>query len=209
MSTDAIADGRRMRGSVTRAKAVEAAAELFASQGYSATSMGSIAAAAGIHSASIHHAFGSKEGLLAAVVEHASEEFYHLLEEQSVGSDSIRDGLQGVSVAFEKRPLFLKLLLILILERGDGDPAVLRIAADVREKGRELVREILRRQLPTDTDTDTDLNAASRLIMVALDGAFIARQVELNADEFAQLLDLIAQTAERLISVAAATSTRH
>uniref|UniRef100_A0A5Q5BK61 Transcriptional regulator, TetR family n=2 Tax=unclassified Mycobacterium TaxID=2642494 RepID=A0A5Q5BK61_MYCSS len=198
MSAEELVDGRRLRGSVTRAKAIEAAAELFAAQGYSATSMGSIASAAGIHSASIYHAFGSKEGLLGAVVEHASDEFYHLLREQSVSSGSLRDGLRGVGVVFEKRPLFLKLLLMLVLERGDGDPGVLRIAADVRLKGRALIRDLLSRQVPA--GTGTDLDAASRLIMVALDGAFIARQVDMDASEFTTLMDLIAETAERLLT---------
>ena len=73
-------DGRRLRGFTTRAKALEVAAELFASQGYSATSISSIAQAAGLHAASLYHAFGSKEGLLAAVVQHASDEFYGYLE---------------------------------------------------------------------------------------------------------------------------------
>jgi len=52
----------------TRARILLAAETLFADQGYAATSVRAIAAAAGVNLAAAHYHFGSKHGLLKAVI---------------------------------------------------------------------------------------------------------------------------------------------
>jgi AcrR family transcriptional regulator len=73
-----------------------------------------------VHPASIYWAFGSKEGLFAAVMERAAEAFFEGLPVKGE-----RDPLAGVDelgLMFEARPEFLRLLLVLSLERREGDP---------------------------------------------------------------------------------------
>lgn len=61
--------GRRPAGSGDTKRAIEAAArELFASHGYQRTTMRAVASRAGVDAALIHHYFGTKRGLLAAVL---------------------------------------------------------------------------------------------------------------------------------------------
>lgn len=59
---------RRQRAEATRARVLAAAGELFAAQGYQATTTVAIARAAGVSEASVFVAFGSKAALLIAVI---------------------------------------------------------------------------------------------------------------------------------------------
>lgn len=59
---------RRQRAAATRARVLAAAAELFNERGYGPTTTAAIARAAGVSEASVFAAFGSKPGLLVALV---------------------------------------------------------------------------------------------------------------------------------------------
>lgn len=56
-----------MASSDTKARILDAAEELFAGQGFSATSLRNVVAAAGVNLAAVHYHFGSKERLIEAV----------------------------------------------------------------------------------------------------------------------------------------------
>lgn len=58
--------GRRPGSPDTRAAIIEAARDLFATNGFSTTSIRSIAGAAGVDPALVHHYFGSKDDLFVA-----------------------------------------------------------------------------------------------------------------------------------------------
>jgi AcrR family transcriptional regulator len=201
-----LADGRRVRGSATRTNAINAAAELFTTQGYSATSISSIAAAAGIHGPSLYHAFGSKEGILAAVVEHASNEFFDQLDWLN-GPVTLAEAISRLKTLFDERPLFLHMLLILALERGNADPELLQTAADVRSRGRALIREVIARELPNASAEKTEqiLDDLSRLLMVFLDGALIARQIDADDAALDRLFRVFSQAMQLLVAEHATT----
>jgi AcrR family transcriptional regulator len=59
-------DARRRRGADTRRRVEQAAAELFTTAGYSATTMQAIADAAAVHVQTIYLAYGTKAAVLAA-----------------------------------------------------------------------------------------------------------------------------------------------
>lgn len=61
--------GRRRGGADTRGDILSAARAAFAENGYQATTIRAVAAAAGVDPALVHHYFGDKESLFAAVVE--------------------------------------------------------------------------------------------------------------------------------------------
>jgi AcrR family transcriptional regulator len=69
----------------TKGRILDAAEALFAEQGYGATSLRSIITAAGVNLAAVHYHFGSKDGLLEAVilrrVEPVNRERLAMLEE--------------------------------------------------------------------------------------------------------------------------------
>jgi AcrR family transcriptional regulator len=72
-------DQRRARGRSTRAQLIAAATEVLRERGFGATSMRAVAERADARLSLVHYHFGSKGGLLVAVLEHLTED---LLERQ-------------------------------------------------------------------------------------------------------------------------------
>jgi AcrR family transcriptional regulator len=66
-------DGRRVRGSATRLKILQAARETLLESGTGGTSTRAVAERAGVPLSLLHYHFGSKHDLLAAVLEHENE----------------------------------------------------------------------------------------------------------------------------------------
>jgi len=62
-------DGRRAAGEATRARLVRTAGRLFARKGIDAVPVREITDAAGVNTAAIHYHFGSKQGLVKAIIE--------------------------------------------------------------------------------------------------------------------------------------------
>ncbi|ODU07444.1 MAG: hypothetical protein ABS81_01480 [Pseudonocardia sp. SCN 72-86] len=80
---------------------------MFSENGYSATSISALAAASEVRAASIYHAFGSKEGLLAAVVEEAADNFFATPPDPAAHTGGIWGALADVAEMFAVRPEFL------------------------------------------------------------------------------------------------------
>lgn len=66
-------DLRRARGRATREQILEAARETIREHGYSATTMRTVAEAAGVQLSLVHYHFGGKRQLLTALLEHENE----------------------------------------------------------------------------------------------------------------------------------------
>lgn len=187
-------DGRRRRGEATRLRTIEAALALFAEDGYSATSVGAIAKLAGVGTQSIYHAFGNKEGVLAAAMETAAEQFHADLE-SAASAQTPEIAVQRMAEVFVQSPQYLRLHLVLILERRNGDAALLERAAALRLKGRSMAQlqleETFGRFLPAERRAQV-IDDLGRLLMMFLDGAFIERQVNDDEAQFRRLFELIA-----------------
>lgn len=121
------------KGLSTRERVIQCAAELFANQGYAATGVAQIAKTSATHPNSIYWAFESKEGLLLAVLESLSDEFFAKGVVRT-GWD-LETSMRSVFERFAQTPEFLRLLLMLVLERRDGDPRVIQTAHDVYRRG--------------------------------------------------------------------------
>lgn len=169
------------------------ASELFAADGYSATSIATIATAADVRGASIYHAFGSKEGLLAAVVEQAADDFFATLPDPSSHSGGLWGAIGEVANIFALQPEFLRLMLLLALERRQGDPEILRTAIDIRRRARAWVCDGLAEplaHLPPDV-RDEVASDMSHLVVMLLDGVFVARQIDASMEEIRPRFDVL------------------
>jgi AcrR family transcriptional regulator len=62
-------DGRSARARTTRARITTAAAELFTTAGYTATSINAIAARAGVSEQTVYYAFGTKRAILSTALD--------------------------------------------------------------------------------------------------------------------------------------------
>ena len=105
-----------------------------ATRGYAATSISDIRKACGLPASSIYWHFGSKEGVLAAVMERGASRFF-------AGIPGLTDGganpgpevqLEATAQLVAEHPDFLRLAYLLGLERGD-DPTVAAAVRRVRD----------------------------------------------------------------------------
>lgn len=197
MRASEVTDGRRVRGLETQEKILAAASDLFSTVGYSATSMNAIAQAADVRVASIYHAFATKEVLLAAVVEKTSDNFFETLPNNRTHSGGLWGALADVADSFAVRPEFLRLMLLLAVERRQGDPEILRTAVSVRTRARAWLTDGLRPYITDVPEADQDevVRRMSRLIVMLLDGAFVARQLDATAEEVRELFELLVTSA--------------
>lgn len=185
--------GRHVEGAKTRERVLEAAAELIARQGYAATSITRISERSGANPASIYWAFGSKEGLLAAVMERAAESFFRTIEPPGRGGDPWA-WLAGLAEAFADGPEFLRLLLVLSLERRDGDPLVLDAARRVRTFATDALSAAYADALSI---TDPFRRRAvcdrlARFTLMLFDGVFVASQIESDTTDLRRAFETIA-----------------
>lgn len=200
--------GRHREGEETREKVLAAARTLIAENGYSATSISMISSASGVKPASIYWAFGSKEGLLAAVLNRAADDFFetnvHLGDPNAT---SIQGLMEVTAETIAAQPDFLRLLLIMSTERKNGDPKILEAARNIRN----LSRQAVERQLspfvsaPNDRLRSAILRDASRLAIMLFDGTFISMQLESNESSVKHLAHLVGVAMEgAVVQLAAA-----
>ena len=113
------------RGVRSREVVLEAAERLMAEQGYEAATVSRLVDEAGIPTSSIYHYFGSKEGVLLAVMERGAQRFFEALPDigERTGSqvDHLRALVQTVAATLEDHPDFLALLVVLAAQpRSSG-----------------------------------------------------------------------------------------
>lgn len=204
--------GRHAEGAKTRERVLEAAAELMAGQGYAATSIQQIGQKAGANPASIYWAFGSKEGLLSAVMERAAGAFFERLTPPVKGDPWT--WLAGLAEAFGEGPEFLRLLLVLSLERRDGDPLVLEAARRVRTAALASLAEAYANafDIPDPFQRRAVCDRLARFTLMLFDGVFVASRIESDSTDLVRAFETIAvavrATGERLVADAAAEAAK-
>lgn len=104
-----------------RAKLITSARKIFAQQGFSASSMDEMTAAAGLTRGALYHNFGDKRGLFAAVVAQVDGEMAQRAQEIAGKAESKWEGLLAEGAAYIEMALNPEIRQIVLL---DG-PAVL------------------------------------------------------------------------------------
>jgi AcrR family transcriptional regulator len=157
------------QGAASRERLLDAAIELIAERGYSASSVEALCRRADVAKTALYWHFGSKEGLLAAAVERVANAW---IEEIQKSVYLARDPAQRLERAFEglrrmveARPQILRLLLAVANERAEVAPETrLRLRHVFQRAEAALVQGIedaLGRRLP-----DLDLVAHTTIGLV-------------------------------------------
>ncbi len=134
------ADLRKLKGEVSRDRILDSALALFSARGYAATGVYDIARAAKIEKTALYWHFGSKEGLLAAVLDRMDAEF--------VESSSKRVAEQGGDDSNQRLDLFVKGLKGLAAKRGHMIRMLLSISIErshLSEDTRDTIQRIFDR----------------------------------------------------------------
>ncbi|MBI5287717.1 MAG: TetR/AcrR family transcriptional regulator [Chloroflexi bacterium] len=185
----------------TRERVLRAAAELFAARGFAGTSISAIRSASGALASSIYWEFGSKDGILVAVLQDAAARWLDQARACAVrataqpGSSAahrLRDYLDYLAGALAERPEFLRLLLLLSLERRDVDPASLRAIRQVRQHAIDMLAHLYVETGIVDAtaagSVATDLARAS---LAFFDGSFIAAQIDPETTDLRRMFSML------------------
>ncbi len=120
------ASARSAQGAQSRERILDAAVELIAERGYSATSVDALCRKAGIVKTALYWHFGSKEGLLAAALDRVSaewiEEVQSTVYQTGRPMERLERMLSGMRDILTRRPRHMRMLLSVLLERSEDDP---------------------------------------------------------------------------------------
>jgi AcrR family transcriptional regulator len=178
--TDKRPTKKQQQGEQSRELILDATERLMATRGYAATSISDIRKACGLPPSSIYWHFGSKEGVLAAVMERGADRFFAAIPT----SEGAEEQLAVLSRLQSQHPDFLRLFYMLSLERSD-DQAVAAVVRRVRDTAIVRFRDAITQLLPADAPPSkakrvvTDLTA---LAVALSDGVFFADHLEPDTD---------------------------
>ena len=131
------------QGARSREALLDAAIELIADGGYTATGVDAIAKRSGVVKSALYWHFGSKDGLLVAALERTAREWVAEFETaviQEAGPIERLDNLlQHVRDLFYSRPERVRLILSALIERGPENKAVREGVARILSVMREAI----------------------------------------------------------------------
>jgi AcrR family transcriptional regulator len=171
---------KQQQGEQSRELILDSTERLMATRGYAATSINDIRKACGLPPSSIYWHFGSKEGVLAAVMERGADRFFAAIPT----SEDAESQLAVLSTLQSQHPDFLRLFYMLSLERSD-DPAVAAVIRRVRDTANTRFRNAITQLLPTDAPSSKADRVVAELTALAVamsDGVFFADHLEPDTD---------------------------
>ncbi len=167
--------GRTPQGESSSERILDAAIELISERGYSATSVDALCKRAGLVKTAVYWHFGSKEGLLAAVVERVAttwiEEVQKSAYQVGVPLQRLALTLRGLRAIVEERPRLLRLVLSVLFERAGDDQETRRALNRIFIRGRRAIVEGIEASLPGIRDPD----AIAHTILSLMQGALVLR----------------------------------
>lgn len=182
------------RGRKSRESVLDAAERVMAAEGFEAATVARVVEEAGVPPSSVYHYYGSKDGILLAVMERGAERFFADLPDADLRtgrpSQHLRRVVSEAVDALERQPDFLRLLIVSALQPPRGDGQVDEVVGRVR--ARALQR--LRKQIGLAFDDDPGSSSTDRLARFALasfDGAFVASRTDTGVS-LHQLLEPLA-----------------
>jgi len=187
---------REELGVESRRRIVDAAASLMAERGFAGTSIAAVSQRSGLPSGSIYWHFESKEALLGAVVEEGARRWFDSLQAIDLPSepaDRATALLEAAATSLEERPEFLRLLLLIALERREVDETSLAVIRRVRELALDRIRMLLAALLTAFDPESADRLAGefARLVLCVADGAFVANHIDPKQTDIRGLFDLL------------------
>jgi AcrR family transcriptional regulator len=175
-------------------------------RGYAATSISEICKACRLPASSIYWHFGSKEGVLAAVMERGAARFFGAIPRQGEGgldTASVQRQFDITAALLAQHPDFLRLFYILSLERST-DPAVATLVRRVRDTAISGFRAAITALLPPETPpakADRVVNELTALAVAMSDGVFIADHLEPDTTDVERMYRRLFQAVSALLPI--------
>lgn len=173
-------------------------------RGYAATSISDICRACGLPASSIYWHFGSKEGVLAAVMERGAARFFAAIPQRGESAATgVERQLDATARLLAQHPDFLRLFFILSLE-GNDDPAVATLVRRVRDTAIERWRNAISTLMPADTPPAKAERVVAELTALAValsDGVFIADHLEPDSTDVERMYRRLFQALSALLPI--------
>ena len=176
----------------SRERVLDAAELVMATEGFDAATVARVVEESGVPLSSVYHFFGSKEGVLLAVMERGAQRFFadlpEPLERVGTAAEHLRAVVANAAEALERHPNFLRLLIVFAVQpsnASDGD-----VTAVVRQV-RNTALKRLRGQLALAFDDDArsrSIGQLARFALATIDGAFVAARSD-RSIKLAQVLE--------------------
>lgn len=194
---------RRINGEESRTRILDAATAIASERGYEGTSIGLVSKTCGLPASSIYWHFKNKDDLIAAVIERSFGEWLGAWEppQGSSGREGILDLARQVARSLQASPDFLRLGLMLALEKRPEEPSAREMFLRVRAQATERLVELFSALAPT-LPADV-VERLSQYTLAAADGLFIAK--EIGGDD----VDLEALFAMHANAIIALTSSKN
>ena len=184
---------RRANGEASRQRILDAAAEIAGERGYEGTSISLVSERSGLPASSIYWHFKDKDELIAAVIDRSFGQWGATLErpvsvpDGATGEEVFRAGLRRTGQALAAFPDFLRLGLMLILERRPDEPTARARFIETRRATSARVTELYR--LSFADLSDAAVGELVTLTMALADGLFVASELgEVALDEAFELM---------------------
>lgn len=168
---------RRADGELSRGRILDAATEIAAERGYEGTSIGAVSAKCGLPASSIYWHFKDKDDLIAAVIERSFANWLQVfqLPNELMAREQLMEVAAGTAKAIMDSPDFLRLGLMLALERRPVEPRAREMFIRVRGQAYESLRNSIAQLTPG--LTDEQISQLATYAIAGADGLFIAKEV--------------------------------
>jgi AcrR family transcriptional regulator len=199
IDTEKVATQKQQQGEQSRELILDATERLMATRGYAATSISDIRKACGLPPSSIYWHFGSKEGVLAAVMERGAQRYFAAIPAEV----EVERQLDAVVNQQSQHPDFLRLFLLLSLERSD-DSAVAEVVRRVRDTAIARFRDAITQLIPADVPDQKAQRVIAELAAIAValsDGIFLADHLEPKTTDIDRMYRRLYQTLTALIPI--------
>src|SRR5262245_16384370 len=204
------------RGVKSREIVLDAAERVMAEYGYDGASVARVVEEAGIPLSSVYHYFGSKDGILLAVMERGAVRFFAELPRPTRRLGSASRHLEAVTSVLidtlNRHPNFLRLLIVFATQPpAAGDGQVRAVVGRVRAMALTALCEQLALAY-RDAPNDPTIAKLARFSLAAIDGAFVASQSDPDVAledvllPFATSIDAIRRTLKNATRSRASTS---
>lgn len=182
----------------SRQRILNAAIKLMSERGYAGTSISMIVKESGLPASSTYWHFGSKERLLAAVIDQAATEYLRdaprLEDLEGEPRERFKASLSPSLRRKSGGPDFLRLLFLIALEQGDPDGEAMSTIRRVRETVKNRYRDGFRSIYGEVTRVETArfVDDLAIFALAVADGMFLASQIEPRKVDRGKILSMMA-----------------
>jgi AcrR family transcriptional regulator len=180
----------RADGELSRERILDAATEIAAERGYEGTSIGAVSAKCGLPASSIYWHFKDKDDLIAAVIERSFASWLSAWQIPSEGGAEERFAAVAAQTAkaLLDSPDFIRLGLMLALERRPSEPRARTMFIRVRGEAFQQLTDNFRDVMPE--LTDAEVRQLATYAMAGADGLFIAKEIGGDTVDLVALFEL-------------------